>query len=50
MNAEEKSSLRLALKKAYSNSKYWKKILNKAKYNSKNFKFTNGMQEGKNKA
>lgn len=41
MNAEEKSSLRLALKKAYKNSKYWKRVLNKANYNSKNFKFTN---------
>jgi|TARA_B110000483_G_scaffold145523_1_gene173781 phenylacetate-CoA ligase len=40
MNPEEYSSLRLALKKAYSNSKYWKKIFNKSKYNSKNFKFT----------
>ena len=41
MNAEERSSLRLALKKAYSKSNYWKRVLNKAKYNSKNFKFTN---------
>ncbi len=41
MNPEEKSSLRLALKKAYNNSKYWKRILNKANYKSKNFKFTN---------
>ena len=40
MNAEERSSLRLTLKQAYSNSSYWKRVLNKAKYNSKNFKFT----------
>ncbi len=41
MNPEEYSSLRLALKKAYTNSKFWRKILSKAHYNKKKFKFTN---------
>jgi phenylacetate-CoA ligase len=41
MNFEEKSGITLALRKAYKNSKYWKKILEKSSYNKSNFKFTN---------
>ena len=41
MNLEEKSGITLALRKAYKNSIYWKKILEMSGYNKSKFKFTN---------
>ena len=41
MNLEEKSGITLALRKAYKNSNYWKKILEMSGYNKSKFKFTN---------